>query len=251
MEYIFNMSIRESKASYGDEATADSVMRELNQLCRDEHPVWKFMTPENMREVADEIGQTPNILPSSLFLKAKHAADGIFEKLKSRIVCCGNFQHILDAFGSDGSASSPTINLTVVFIMLSLCSKLGLRKKVFDVTGAFLNAELESPEYMRLSRQITRIITEHDPGKEHFVHHDGTMVVKLLRALYGLKTVSLSWYSLLASTLEAYGYMRSSMDSCLFTKTQGGGTSATSLCMWMTCWCARQARPWSQRWRAF
>ena len=147
--------------------------------------------------------------------------------------------------------AGPTINLTVVFIMLSLCSKLGLRKKVFDVTGAFLNAELESPEYMRLSRQITRIITEHDPGKEHFVHHDGTMVVKLLRALYGLKTVSLSWYSLLASTLEAYGYMRSSMDSCLFTKTQGGGTSATSLCMWMTCWCARQARPWSQRWRAF
>jgi hypothetical protein len=222
MECIFNMSIRESEDKFGTEATAESVMRELNSLCREENPVWKFMTDDDMDKLASHIGARVNVLPSSLFLKDKRFADGSFDKLKSRLVCCGNFQLIMDAFGQAGTASSPTVNLTVVFIVLSLCAKMGLRRKQFDITSAFLHAELDSPEYMRLSRQITQIVTNHDPSKAKYVQRDGTMIVKLLRALYGLKSASLSWYSLLASKLQAHGYVRSTMDSCLFAKHVDG-----------------------------
>ena len=80
------------------------------------------MTQQDMDELADHLGKRVNVLPSSLFLKDKKFADGLFDKLKSRLVCCGNFQLILDAFGAAGTASSPTVNLVVVFIVLSLCS---------------------------------------------------------------------------------------------------------------------------------
>ena len=44
------------------------------------------------------------------------------------------------------------------------------------------------------------------------------MVVKLLKALYGLKQAAKRWYSLLSSVLMKNGYLRSTIDSCLFMK---------------------------------
>jgi hypothetical protein len=211
-----NLTIAESQKKCGAQSTAESVLKELHQLGRDSDPVWKYLT----REQVSRLGNI-NILPSSMFLKEKYDAEGVFEKLKARLVACGNFQRILESFGTAGSASSPTVNLNVVFIILSISAKLGMRRKVFDVTGAFLNAPLQNTEYMRLSKKITEILTQDDPNKRRFLQPDGTMIVQLLRALYGLRSASRDWYNLLAKSLEKHGYKRSEMDSCMFVKHTG------------------------------
>ena len=74
---------------------------------------------------------------------------------------------------------------------------------------------------MRLSKKIAQILVNNDPTLLKYLMRDGTMVVRLLRALYGLKSASLEWYNLLSDTLRKHGFERSSMDTCLFIKRIG------------------------------
>ena len=63
----------------------DSITSELKQMC--DKNVWEgvtyeFLTPQQKR----------TIISSSMFLKEKYTADGMFEILKSRLVAGGHLQ---------------------------------------------------------------------------------------------------------------------------------------------------------------
>ena len=97
--------------------------------------------------------------------------------------------------------------------------------KIFDVAGAYLNAELkpEERQYMRLSKEIEAIVVEADPSKKLCLLSDGSMVVELRKALYGLKNSARKWYEMLAKKLMAAGYQQcSEIDKCLLYKMTGG-----------------------------
>ncbi len=73
-------------------------------------------------------------------------------------------------------------------IVLSLAAKLNLDFEAADITGAYLNAELPEPEYMRLNKDIAAILVKMNPKYAKYVDSSrGSIVVKLKKALYGLK----------------------------------------------------------------
>jgi hypothetical protein len=63
--------------------------------------------------------------------------------LNARLIVHGDKQILLDLFGLN---SSPTISITVLNLVISLASKMGLDFESIDIAGAYLNAPLPEPE---------------------------------------------------------------------------------------------------------
>ena len=210
-----HISFRKSKAVFGESAAKTAILKELRQMT--EKDVWRMLRKSELRNIQKK--KNINILPSSLFLKDKYDASGIFEKLKARLVCCGNYQEdgTGESYKGCGVNESPTVNLNTVLALLSISAKEGLCKKIFDVSGAYLNAELDEYEYMRLGKDVTNTLLEDDPSLSEYLIGE-TMVVELRKALYGLKQASRAWYDLLSRTLIDDGFSRSKIDACLFSK---------------------------------
>ena len=192
--------------------------------------VFEHMTKEQFKHMC-KTGAINNILPSNFFLKDKWDASGEFDKLKGRLVCCGNYQ-TTDTITSK-ETESPTININTVLIMLSIAAKLKLKKRIYDVSGAFLNAKLDKPEFMRINKEIAGIMVDNDPNMSKYIMDDGSMIVKLLKALYGLKQASRKWYELLKSVLVKNGYEMSKIDPCLFIKKGQENTGDTYILVYV------------------
>ena len=127
-EYVHNVWIKKANMKFESLVTSTSVLLELKQM--EEQEVWRHIT----RSEWDEIRYTEAtrvVLPSSLFLKAKFDANHEFEKLlKARLVACGNYAEVMDCMGKSFN-ESPTINLTIVMIVLSICARLRLKKQEY------------------------------------------------------------------------------------------------------------------------
>lgn len=220
---ILNMTIKESKRKCGEKNTIDALIAELSQMgCKG---VWEAKTPKQLDQVFKD-NRVKNILTSSIFLKDKYDANGLFIKLKARLVAHGNRQLFDEIFGSH-DVDSPTASLAVILILLHLTAKEGWKVRVTDVAGAYLNADLRSPEFMRLSKDLVDMIEAGgtDDDIENYRQSDGSIVVELKKALYGLRQAGREWYSLLHSVLEANGYVRSKVDKCLYTRIVGNSTT--------------------------
>ena len=93
------------------------------------------------------------------------------------MVTCGNFQHIED----HAECESPAASLNTVLILLSIAAKRQMCINVYDVTGAYLNADLKEPVYVKLNKSVASILVESNRSEfEQFLMDDGTMVVQLL-----------------------------------------------------------------------
>ena len=58
-----------------------------------------------------------------------------------------------------------------------------------------------------------------------FVCEDGTIVMKLLKALYGLRKAPRLWRDTYRAVLTEIGYKESKADECLYAKFHENGTS--------------------------
>jgi hypothetical protein len=107
------------------------------------------------------------------FLKAKHTADGAFDKLKSRLVA-GR-----DIYDND---SSPTVSTTSVFIVAAIAAKDHRALATIDFPGALLSSvmplEGDHVVLMRLNKYLTNVVISIDPTYKTFVNSNGTCVVK-------------------------------------------------------------------------
>ncbi|KAL0745535.1 hypothetical protein Bca101_101970 [Brassica carinata] len=82
-----------------------------------------------------------------------------------------------------------------------------------DVKNAFLQGELEDEVYMHPP-----------PGLEHLVKRGN--VLRLKKAIYGLKQSPRAWYNKLSTTLNGRGFKKSELDHTLFTLTTPSGMIA-------------------------
>ena len=124
------------------------------------------------------------------------------DKLKSRLVIRGFLQ---DTSGL--STFAPTVKMMTLRLLIALATFLGWPLHQMDVCNAFLNADLPDPNtFMRLPE-----------GYEQ----DG-MVVRLKKALYGLKNSPREWNLELSNYLRKIGLRRSVLDACLFVLVDAG-----------------------------
>ena len=174
-------------------------------------------TPIRKRDLSFK--QLKSVIRSSMFLKEKYLSTGEFEKLKARIVAGGHMQD--RALYDD--VTSPTVSTPAVFIAIAIAAKEKRKVATVDIGGAYLNAEMGHHNvYMSLDPLLAALLGEIDAKYYEFVNDDGTIIVKLNKALYGCIQSSKLWYEHLCGTLENMGFVRNPMDKCVFNKVIDG-----------------------------
>ena len=80
-------------------------------------------------------------------------------------------------------------------MQLGLASYHDAEVEVFDIPVAYLNVYLkpDKSQGMRIPVYIAKMILQVDPAARQFVQIDGTMLVEVLRALYGFPERAKLW----------------------------------------------------------
>ena len=174
----------------------EAIAKEIEGLCQ--NGVFQFV-----RYIPDG----KKALDSRIVLKVKYRADGSYDRHKGRLVVKG-FQAIpgVDFF----STFSPMGTLTTVRMILSIATAMGLDVVHVDIPQAFIQSKIDVPIYVQLPSGIT-VDARYQDGKYN------NRVVRLLRALYGLKQSPQLWNKELNRVLtDELQFSRSINDSCLY-----------------------------------
>jgi hypothetical protein len=150
-----------------------------------------------------------------MFLKEKYTATGEFDKLKARLVARGDQQDktLYEVL------SSPTVALPAIMLTAWIISTNTMVVSTVDIVGAFLNAEETYEVHMRLSKELANILVDIDASRyKDFLCPDGSIIVKLEKALYGLVEAPRLWYDLLRSAIQESNFRASEYDECVFVK---------------------------------
>ena len=142
--------------------------------------------------------------------------NGVFERMKSRLVVLGNLQDKGEYMQSE--LSSPTPSAAVVLLQATIAAAKKRYVRTFDVGQAFLNSELNKEIFVILDKEVVEIMVQIDKVYEQFRRKDGTMVVQLMKALYGIVEAPKLWYDTLSAYLISEGFKRSELDCCYFVK---------------------------------
>jgi len=76
---------------------------------------------------------------------------------------------------------------------------------VGDVESAYLNSEYEDGVYMKLEPRVAELMIEMDESVRQYLEEDGSMYVKIVKALYGLQESAKLLYETLGKTLLKNG----------------------------------------------
>ncbi len=124
---------------------------------------------------------------------------------KARLYLVGN----REPFDLIQNTYSPVTNMMTVLWLCSLVVKYGVPVLEMDVTTAFLNADLDSPRYMRLPDGLTLDKTKY--------------MCRLNKAIYGLQISLRHWYLKIEEDLLKLGLWQSVHEPCLFYKRSENG----------------------------
>ena len=107
-----------------------------------------------------------------------------------------------------------------VRLLLALAAAKDWRVHHMDVKSAFLNGELAETVFVRQPPGFAV------KGEEH-------RVLRLRKALYGLRQAPRAWNAKLDTTLGELGFQRCATEHALYMRRRGR-KSSWSACMWMT-----------------
>ncbi len=196
--------VRESE--WKEEETAKAIKDEVQQL----------FTELKALEPTKDIPRDTKILRSHMFVVEKFLASGEHDKMKARLVADGR--------GQDPSLypdkSSPTVSIHSLFTVLAMyAGTIGYLMGKVDIKGAFVQTPMEGePVYMRTDKKVAKHVLELYPEYSVFVQDDGSIVTKLLKAMYGCVQASRLWFNLLTKVLRTRGYVASEIDPCVMRR---------------------------------
>ena len=120
---------------------------------------------------------------------------GYLQKCKARLVVCGNQQALTDL-----PTRATTLASMAFRALMAITAKFDLETVQMDVVNAFVNSHLDEVVYMR-----------QPPGFEK----DKGTVLRLRKALYGLRRSPLLWQQELTGTLRSLGFMEIPQEPCV------------------------------------
>jgi hypothetical protein len=202
--FALNLSIKKGINLYGDLAVK-GIKSELQQMVKQN--VWNYLYSYDGRYIR-----------SSMFLKEKMDLDGNLLKIKARLVADGSTQelpHSQDTY-------SPTLKSCSLMCLLKIAIS---EKRIIasvDISGAYLHAPMMDDVYMKLDKSIVDQLTEVDESCRKYRRFDGSLLVKLNKALYGCKQSGMLWYERIRNYLISIGFLQNKMDECVFNITMNG-----------------------------
>ena len=157
--------------------------------------------------------QRKKVIRAFIFLKEKFLPDGTFDKLKARLVAGGNFQD--RSLYSDSDFESPTASLQSVLMVAALAALERRKVMTMDIGSAYLNAEMKEEVYLTLEPEIAKVYCEIVPSVKASLNRDGSVTVRLLKALYGCLESAKLWYLHISSKLKKLGFVANQKDECV------------------------------------
>ena len=219
---VFSINISPKKAILRyQEAGKEAILEEINGILQQQ--VFKGVKRQNLTH-----SQIKKLIRSSMFIKEKWNPIKRIIKLKARLVAGGHMQD--RNLYSDSERSSPTVAISSFFTLISIAAAGNKKFMNFDFAQAFLNAEMKSDVNMLIDPLLSKFIIESDNSFAEFLNPDGTICVKLLKALYGCVESSALWYNHLKNILIKIGFKVNDYDKCVFTRYSKNGTK-TDLCI--------------------
>jgi hypothetical protein len=203
----YHLSIQRSMKKRANE-TIQSVMKELKQMI-EKHvfdPVLKNSLTKR---------QLKRIIRSFCFMKEKYLSNGLFDKLKARLVANGKWE-----METMMDISSPTISLSALMMVAAIAAKENRHVATCDVPGAYLNADMLNEVFMILEPLLSNLLCKLDPKYKEFLNDDNTIIVKLKKALYGCVESARLWYDTISNVLTSNGFIVNPQDNCVFNKSE-------------------------------
>jgi Reverse transcriptase (RNA-dependent DNA polymerase) len=145
------------------------------------------------------------VVGSKWVFKIKRGPDGKVIKYKSRIVAQGFTQ--IEGLDYD-ETFAPVAKFASICAIMALATEHDLEIHQMDVKSAYLNSELKEKIYM---------------GPPLGLDVPDSMVLKLLKAVYGTKQGGRVWYESICAKLEDMGYRRTKADHAVFVCVRKGG----------------------------
>ena len=129
--------------------------------------------------------------------KYKTDKHGNLQKCKARLVVCGNQQQ-----NHDFPTRATTLAITSLRILLAVAAKFDLETLQLDAVNAFVHANLDETVFMRIP-----------PG-----YLQSGKVLKLNKALYGLRRSPLLWQQKLTNKMKKLGFKEIPQEPCVVQK---------------------------------
>jgi hypothetical protein len=162
-------------------------------------------------EFVDSIPKHKRALNFKWVFKAKldnTAGKTVVSRYKARLTAQGQRQ----VYGEDfWETYAPCIPFVLVRMFLSIAASKRHTIHVVDIKTAYLNGVLDEEIYGRVPE-----------GMKEFA--GGSLFMRILRSLYGLRQSGRIWAILLQTTLKGFELIQCEMDVCLFTKELANGT---------------------------
>jgi len=198
-----NIEVTGNEIPKGDEYLDELAIRNELQSMYDKC-VWV--------EIPSNATITSKILPSKLFLKDKMDTKGNFTKVKARLVVCGNYQEEF----ADYENYSPTAGIENIMLTLLIGWQKGMKVTAIDVSNAYLNVDSTEDVYMSLRKDYVKSIQTFRDIDPCCIKGNGTMIVKIKKALYGMKSSAKLWYLKLRDVLNRIGLIENDYDPSVF-----------------------------------
>jgi len=159
------------------------------------------------------------LIKGKLFVTEKRDAEHKFTRNKARFVARGDLRS-----DSPGNVFSPTVSFPTVMSVLNIILYKKYDFMSIDVESAYLNSSFSGGVFMKLDKAITSIMCDMDESVREFINEDGTVYVKIVKALYGLQESAKLWYETLSARLVKMGFTRSNYDHALYWKRTSVGS---------------------------
>ncbi|GAB9471215.1 unnamed protein product, partial [Globisporangium polare] len=158
-----------------------------------------------------------NVLHSKWVFKTKTDSQGLLERLKARLVACGNEQ----VFGVDYLLTfAAVMDMCTVKVLLALAILWGMPAEHGDVPNAYAKADKENDLEILLHIPRGMAFTAHELLALG-VSSANELVLRLKKSLYGLKQAGRLWSQLLHAKLTEAGFERCITDMCLYFRRDG------------------------------
>ena len=211
-KWAYQLTVNKALEKFGKDALK-SLCAELLQM--HQKRVWK---PVKLTSLS--IQERRKIIRSSMFLKEKYLSTGEFDKLKARLVAGGHMQD--RSIYTQDDTEAPTASLQSVYMVAAMAAHEGRAVMTADITGAYLNADMKKDIHMKLEPKLAEVLAAMEPSYGEYINADGTLIVKLTKALYGCVESAKLWYDNIAGFLRGEGFVQNARDRCVFNKVVGG-----------------------------
>ena len=103
----------------------------------------------------------------------------------------------------DGVTYASTIGVDTINWMAAIAARLGLKMTSMDICGAFLNGNLDEPEYMESPVEFATILAQMAP-KLAKMYPNSSLILMIVKSIYGMVQAAKAWQNTFSKAIKSF-----------------------------------------------